>query len=58
MNKLGTKFGDDINKPTLMLFSKLLLIFRTHNHPSQKNRYCAQSSQMNKYSTHPMYINA
>jgi hypothetical protein len=36
MNKLGTKFGDGINKPTLMFFSKLLLNFKTHSHPSQK----------------------
>jgi len=36
MNKLGTKFGDGIKKPTVMFFSKLLLNFKTHNHPSQK----------------------
>jgi hypothetical protein len=36
MNKLGTKFGDGINKLTPMFFGKLLLIFKTHNHPSPK----------------------
>jgi hypothetical protein len=36
MNKLGAKFGDDINKPKPMFFSKLLLTFKTQDHPSQK----------------------